>query len=772
MKPLSRTLTGAVAALAVVAPGLPAAASGPAATGPWAIDAFGGGATDQARFYDGDIGVLMTSGLNSQLFAAWRILHGQRVGAAIGKSLSQPCCGEADQTVSQATQTWLDARKPIAGGEAITWISTDRQVKGGYGGAPNCLTDAFLTAAATAKARIGSYGVSSAEVVAWRDGQDQVFKACSADDAVLPALAPGAPAWLKADHAYQAAALDFYSARYDQAAQEFVAIARDSASPWRPSASYLAARALVRAAVADTTPAAFGMARQALAAVKPGAFGHDDAVILLKVLAYREHPDQMRVQLAAALSAPDLPPTAAADIKDLYALSEKAAAPPEAIDWAQTLRTTREPGLAHARERWAATHDPAWLIAALTLVSRGDGDVASLIAASRALPSSSAGYLTAAYHRLRLTLIEADPKASRTEIDAILARSDLSVSGRNLFTALRMQVAETPDRFAVLALRKRLCAEDAEGCVRGLYNEEMEPRDVYDGEGEKGDVGLGDDARLAIDRMALGLRADLAANPQIPPRLQLDIALTTWTRAVLLQNDPVIDAMSRQLKSQLPQLSADWARVIATPHGPAKRFAEEFILAKLPGASTDLITYTRPVGEVVNFQGEWPDWLILAPGKPDPTSLAPSPLTYYPDAYSRGPGDGPPPTEAQVWAASDTICYGLCGQGGFPLRYPDFEHAQAAAAMAQRGYFVGRRHRYDDSPPPAMPPGSVSVWEEVLAYVDAHPADPNAAEALHWLIHVGHYGNSHDHSGKRAFILLHKRYPNSEWAKKNKFYYD
>ena len=88
MKPLSRTLTGAVAALAVVAPGLPAAASGPAATGPWAIDAFGGSAADQARFYDGDIGVLMTSGLNSQLFAAWRILHGQRVGAAMGKSLS------------------------------------------------------------------------------------------------------------------------------------------------------------------------------------------------------------------------------------------------------------------------------------------------------------------------------------------------------------------------------------------------------------------------------------------------------------------------------------------------------------------------------------------------------------------------------------------------------------------------------------------------------------------------------------------------------------
>jgi hypothetical protein len=773
MKRASRTLAGVLSAAALVLNGLPAGASGPPPTGPWTIDAFAGSTADQARFYDGNIGVLMTSALNAQLFAAWRILHGQRVGAAIGKSLSAPCCGEADQSVSQASQAWLEARSPVPGDDGVTWIATDRQVKGGYGGAPNCLSNAFVTAAATVKARIASYGATSPEVVAWRNGQDQVFKACSADDAVLAPLAPGAPAWLKADRAYQAAALDFYSTRYVQAAQEFTAIARDAGSPWRPTATYLAARSLVRAAVTEKTPAAFNRARQALAAVRPGAYGHDDAVVLFKVLAYREHPDQMRAQLAAALSAPDLPPTAAADIKDLFNLSEKAASPPEMIDWASTLRTTRADGLARARARWTATHDPAWLLATLSLATRGDGDLAPLIAASRQLPPSSPGYLSAVYHRLRLTLIEADPKDSRAELDAILARTDLSVSARNLFTAERMQVAETPNRFAVLALRKRLCDDDAEGCVRGQYNEEMEPRGVYDGEAEKGTVGLGDDARLAIDRVALAQRADLAANPALPPRLQLDIALTSWTRAVLLQNNAVIDTLAQQLKSQLPQLSADWARVISTPPGPAKRFAEEFILAKLPGASTDLITYTRPEGGVAGFQGEWPDWLILAPGKPDPTSAAPSPLTYYPDAYSRGePGDAPPPTEEQIWAGSDTVCYGLCGQGAFPLRFPDFEHAQAATAIAQRGYFVGRRRRYDDSPPPAMPPGAVSVWEEVLAYVAAHPSDPNAPEALHWLIHVGHYGASHDHSGKRAFLLLHKRYPDSVWAKKNKFYYD
>jgi TolA-binding protein len=64
------------------------------------------------------------------------------------------------------------------------------------------------------------------------------------------------------------------------------------------------------------------------------------------------------------------------------------------------------------------------------------------------------------------------------------------------------------------------------------------------------------------------------------------------------------------------------------------------------------------------------------------------------------------------------------------------------------------------------------MWEFILDYATKHPQDPRSPEALHWLIHIGHYGQSHDHSGKRAFMLLHSRYPNSSWAKLNPFYYD
>ena len=72
----------------------------------------------------------------------------------------------------------------------------------------------------------------------------------------------------------------------------------------------------------------------------------------------------------------------------------------------------------------------------------------------------------------------------------------------------------------------------------------------------------------------------------------------------------------------------------------------------------------------------------------------------------------------------------------------------------------------------AAPPGATYVWDFILDYAAKHPQDPRAPEALHWLIHIGHYGQSHDHSGRRAFMLLKSRYPNSSWAKQNQYFYD
>jgi hypothetical protein len=111
-----------------------------------------------------------------------------------------------------------------------------------------------------------------------------------------------------------------------------------------------------------------------------------------------------------------------------------------------------------------------------------------------------------------------------------------------------------------------------------------------------------------------------------------------------------------------------------------------------------------------------------------------------------------------------------------PLRLPGFVAKGQSTATVERGYFLRTPQAYYDAgktnPPLDLPKGAVSTWEEMLAYVTAHPKDSRAPEALYWLVHVGHFGGSHAHSGRRAFKLLKARYAASDWAVKTKYYYD
>jgi hypothetical protein len=770
----------------------PATASGPASGGPSYIDVFGGETADLNAFYAGRIGIVMASSPRSHLFMDWRLLHGLPVGADAGKGLSVPCCGEAPDT--GGSYTWLQARQTVPGAPKRDnyYIETDRPLPNNAS-MPNCFGEAFETAVKTLQARVKAYGADSPWVVAWVVGQDAVFDACHNNNVALPALDAAAPAWLKADRAYQTAAQNLYLANNVAAAQGFAAIARDATSPWRPLAPYLVARAWMREASTSHAPKAFAEAHKAintLAATPAGTYGRDQAAVMAKVLSIREHPDQAVASLAKVLNAPTLADTAAADFRDYLDLNDKTEPDPPVLDWIATIKggaagapaidPTPDPAvraartrdaeryaLDHARALWAKTHDVAWLVAALSLAEPGDPSAPALIADAARLPRTSPAYLTAAYNRVRLTIGAAPEAETRAALDAVLARSDLSTSDRNLFTAERLQVAEDLPAFARLSLRKRLCAEsdDKSGCVRGQWNEEVQAFNIYDdsGDGNGGRIGLGPEARALIDRLPLAQRTALAADADLPAKLRMDVALTTWTRAVLMGDDGKADALSKLLPALLPQLADDFTRIAKAPPGEDKRFAEYFVLAKVPGLTTDLETYTRPEGGVDDFQGHWADWLVLPPGSTAGDSAPPCLQAYLPD----GGCSDDAISDAELWPVSDLVCLTYCGESAFPLRRPDVVAAAQTQAESERKRML--KPKASDAPTPAK---AASVWEAILAYAKAHPADPRVPEALYWLVHVSHFGDGHNHSGHRAFDLLHQRYPTSPWAKKTKYYYD
>ena len=745
----------AVASLSALCAG-PAAGSGGPPPEPLYIDPGGGTPAEMSRLYAGRLGVLMPSRRRHRLYLDWRLLNGLKVGEDAGKALSAPCCDEVTIFDSnRGLYAWLNARRAVPGAaDSPLYISTERAGPD-YTSIPNCFPDAFDNATATLARRIARYGRHAESVKAWLLTQDKVFDTCGTPGVTLPALMPGAPEWLKADRAYQEAAWALYDGRNVEAAERFGAISRDSGSPWRPMGLYLKVRATQREALARRSASGFAAARAAiaeLAASPEGTYGRGEARKMLRALDYREQPDRLRMEIEAELGLRQPKPDIAVAFRDYLGLTAKTAEPPPVLDWLDTFHTEdRRAALDHSMKRWAATREDAWLLAALSLVGRTDPEAAGLIRDAERVERGELAWLSTRYHLIRLTMAQENAARTRSRLDSLLARTDLTLSERNLFSAARTQVAIGLHDLAHFGVRRAYCAsydgicsEGAEEYTEGLAR--VGPGETYGG--------FGPDARAVIDRLPLRQRVAFSRLRTLPRELRLDLALTNFARAVQLQDDRATEAMANDLTVLLPQLRQDWRRIATARPGPARRFALAFAMAKLPGLRTDLaMHYTRPVGTVRAFQGNWQDWLILPRGI-DAGEVEFPGIYVYSDNASRGPGE------------EDVVCQFQCGQGGFPLQLPAFVEAARSDSAAERRAFV------DSYPERKWPEGTIFLWEEALAYARANRADPRVPELLYRLIRVDRWGGAPDQLGRRAFQLIHARYPKSIWAKRSPYYYN
>ena len=714
---------------------------------------------DIGALSEGHLGILKGAAPSAVLYIDWRLLHGWTVGTAAGTSLATPCCG----SLTDRSFAWAEERNKIPGvSKDVFFVSADRPGPD-YTSVPTCFADAFDTAVKTLDDRMTRYGATSPAVRAWVAAQDAVFQACSKPGVTLPPAPADAPAWLIADRAYQTAAIALYDGRLAEAEAAFAAIGRDPRSPWQPNALYLQTRVIQRAALLH--PGATGFARahaalDTLAATPVGTYGRGEVGRMREVLEYHEHPRALLTRLAGELNDPVPTPDIAVKFKDYMSLARDGAVAPEAADWIHTVHAKdRAAGLAHAQARLAATHSTAWLVAALSLAMPDDPDAAALSRAADAITPADPAWLTAQYHLIRLTSGRAGAQAVRTRSDAVLAQADLTRSDRNIFSAIRTQVATGLDDVVRFGLRRPYCTATDGSCIMGNW---------AGGDGLLGKrgplfVGWGGDARAIIDRLPMAPRIRLASDARIPTELRLDIALTSFARAVQLQDDAAVDALAGMLVRLLPQVATDWRTIGQTRPGADKRFAEFFLMAKIPTLRTDLASYVRPEGTIDrDFGGYWIPWMIVAPGvaagpRPFPPDRAYLPQESWEEGGDPATGGSPPPP--------DLTCLTQCGAGTFPLRMPPFSEPLLASAMHERRSFLVATAAN-------LPSGATSVWDEALAYVRARPRDPRAAEMLYRLIRVARWGGNHDHVGRRAFTLLHARYPGSTWARRSPFFYD
>jgi hypothetical protein len=156
------------------------------------------------------------------------------------------------QDASEGGKDWVDERATVVSSPAPQ--INQEQGLDNYSQYMNCANDALVTAAATLKHRVKQFGKENPGIREWVVAQDAVFANCGGDpqNPVVPAApSPALPEILRYDREYQIAAAYMYSNQYDNAIRGFQHIAEERNSPWYDIAPYLVARTMIRQATLD-----------------------------------------------------------------------------------------------------------------------------------------------------------------------------------------------------------------------------------------------------------------------------------------------------------------------------------------------------------------------------------------------------------------------------------------------------------------------------------------------------------------------------------------
>jgi len=678
------------------------------------------GPIDYAAYLSGKLGILQPHYQRIYLMAAYRYLTGAGLSADDQKAIMAPSTGPDfwNDQESQAIQAWLSIRTML-GAPPLERIARFKF----YGQATyflNCGDDAFDNAAKTLSEHMQA-GVSHDDLRAWVAAQDQVFSNCSTQPpwqpprkpalAFIPAPLPeAAPAWMKADRAYQIAAAEFYAGEFDKACDDFRRVAADRSSPWHGIAPYLAARALIRKATlvdASAAPAAQEQLRKVLADPDAAPW-HESARGLIRYLRAQTDPRGALDEVAHTVASEK---TSVAGAMNDYRLlfdrfenhQQNLPRDEDITDWIATMQYD---SAGHGLAKWRATHSLPWLVAALTWANRPEAD---MMAAAAQLGESSPAYLTVEFHRLRLM----PAREARPLLDAMLRRK-MTVSARNLFLAERMRIARNWDEWLRYAPRTA-----AGTSVTGDVQPAKAPLSYFD-----------EDAARILNRQApLSDLLKAAQDPDLPRNQQEEVARAVWVRAIMLGETKTARTVSPMLAVLAPPLKPYLDRYLAARDEKARALEAAWLMMNNPGMRPSIdpgAGRVTPLPKLDMFRDNW--WCVQASAARQPLN-APLMLLYQ--------GAEPEPTFLSAAERSEAASQ----QEGLRL-------APAAATWMAK-----------------------EAVEWVTAHSD-NPRAPEALHLAVRAGHYACGGDSQtDRWTERAFRLLHARYPNSDAAKRTQYWY-
>jgi hypothetical protein len=666
----------------------------------------------------GRLGVLRPHFRRRSLLLAYRGLSGLPLNA----TESQPPNGPT----ASAGDAWLKARLLVPGASGMRAIDASKKVPGqDYQFYTNCLDDAFTNAAATLQKRVAQWGAGSPQTREWLRGQDQVFQNCSAAPAIPQPLPAGDPV-LSADRDYQIAAAEFYAEQYDRAAADFDRIGGDAASPWHDTARYVAARVRIRRGTMGKDAAKLrdaGARLEAIAKDPAAVKWHAPAEALLGFVRAQTDPQKQLAVLGSQLMQPGSPEQLDRVLTDYTSIwdrmeTDKSIVPPPDSDVAQWIAAFQS---GHpAIDTWRAKKTLPWLIAALENAKAADPE---LIAAAHEVKPDSPAWDSVTYYGILAQIRAGQLDDARSWAGDALAAKPMPATD-NLLRSERLRLARDWTEFLKFAPRHP---------VTDMSDEDDADEPIDPAAAKQHPVALDTDSVTALNhRVPLSLWLDAAQNSLMPANLQGDIAQAGWVRAVVLGDSDSARKLAERLAKLKPALAAEMRTWLAEKVPAAAQFTAVFLMLRAPGLEPVIREGSgreTPVMKSDIFRDNW--WLL-------------QPLNQ---AY-----DG----EHNHQALFDLYPGGQFGPTGF---LPEAQTAAAAKEWQQLNQRAQNSVNY--------------LCAQTLDWARAHPEDPRVPQALHLDVEATHYGPSDKSSSysRQAFDLLHRRYPDSEWTRKTKYWY-
>jgi len=246
-----------------------------------------------------------------------------------------------------------------------------------------------------------------------------------------------------------------------------------------------------------------------------------------------------------------------------------------------------------------------------------------------------------------------------------------------------------------------------------------------------------DATNIMNEGIPAAMLARAASSTVLPTHLRRELALATWVRAAMLDDVELAAQLTPTVAAQFPDLKRDLDSYSRANGIEAKRFAAVFLMLEFPGTRPYLVAgigRTTELNKIDDYRDNW--WCAL-------NNAARLNLPNFYRLEEEGARTSKP--------------------GGPDVRSPDFltetEKAQAASEWKKLS---------------AIPTAPDYLPAQTVDWVNKNPEEARAAESLYLAVRSTRYGCTDKDTlkfSKAAFDLLHKRYPNSDWAKKTKYYY-